>query len=62
MNEILPWDAADYLTSDNDIAEYLAAAFETGQLDDITHALSTVLRARGMTQTAPGAGMSRGTL
>lgn len=47
MNGILPWDAVNYLTSDNEIAEYLAAAFETGQLDDVTHALSTVLRARG---------------
>jgi probable addiction module antidote protein len=59
---IRPWDATPYLKTDDDIAEYLAAAFETGQVDDVTHALSTIARARGMTDMAKVAGLSRGTL
>jgi probable addiction module antidote protein len=41
----IPWDATDYLKTDDDIAEYLAAAFETGEVDDVTHALATIARA-----------------
>jgi probable addiction module antidote protein len=59
---ILPWDATEYLKTDVDVAEYLAAAFETGEVDDVTHALATIARARGMSDTAKTAGLSRGTL
>jgi probable addiction module antidote protein len=55
-------DIAAYLNSDADIAEYLAAAFETGELEDVTHALATIARAKGMTETAKGAGLARGSL
>ena len=58
----IPWDAAAYLESDADIADYLAAAFETGDIDDVTHALSTIARARGMTDIAKSAGLARGSL
>jgi probable addiction module antidote protein len=61
-SEIMPWDATDYLKTDDDIAEYLAAAFETGEVDDVTHALANIARARGMSDTAKTAGLSRGTL
>jgi uncharacterized protein (DUF1778 family) len=40
----LPWDAAAYLESGGDISDYLAAAFEAGELEDVTHALSTIAR------------------
>jgi probable addiction module antidote protein len=56
------WDATDYLKTDDEIADYLAAAFETGEADDVTHALATIARARGMSETAKVAGLSRGTL
>jgi probable addiction module antidote protein len=62
LTSIRAWDSTAYLKTDNDIAEYLAAAFETGQVDDVTHALSTIARARGMTDMAKIAGLSRGTL
>ena len=55
-------DIAVYLQSDEDIAGYLGAAFETGELDDVTHALATIARAKGMTGTAKGAGLARGSL
>ena len=58
----IPWDATDYLKSDDDIAEYLAAAFETGDVGDVTHALANIARARGMTETAKSAGLARGSL
>jgi probable addiction module antidote protein len=60
--EFTPWDAADDLATDQDIAEYLAAAFETGEITDVTHALATIARARGMTETARDAGLARGSL
>ena len=42
---ILPFDAADYLTSDEAVADYLAAAFETGDATDVSPALATIARA-----------------
>ena len=60
--KIMDFDITTYLKSDEDIAEYLAAAFETGELDDVTHALATIARAKGMTETAKSAGLARGSL
>lgn len=60
--ETTAWDATAYLKTDDDIAEYLAAAFETGDVGDVTHALATIARARGMTETAKSAGLARGSL
>jgi probable addiction module antidote protein len=56
-SRVLPWDATDYLNTDDDIAEYLAAAFETGEVDDVTHALATIARACGMSDAAKTAGL-----
>jgi probable addiction module antidote protein len=58
----IPWDATEYLLTDDDVVEYLAAAFETGEIDDVTHALATIVRARGVSDTARNAGMARGSL
>jgi probable addiction module antidote protein len=60
--KIMDFDITTYLKSDEDIAEYLAAAFETGEVDDVTHALATIARAKGMTETAKSAGLARGSL
>jgi probable addiction module antidote protein len=59
---ILPFDAADYLTSDQAVADYLAAAFETGDAADVSHALATIARARGVGKLASKSGKARGTL
>jgi len=59
---ILPFDAADYLTSEQAIADYLAAAFETGEAADVSHALATIARARGVGKLARQTGKARGTL
>ena len=58
----IAWDAAAYLKTPQDVAEYLAAAFETGDLSDVTHALSTIARAHGMTEVSRTSGLARGSL
>ena len=60
--ETLKWDAADYLTTEADIGEYLAAVFETGDLGDVTRALETIARARGMTEIAGNAALAQSAL
>lgn len=61
-DKTIPWDAADYLQTEEDVAEYLAAALETGEVSDVTHALATIARARGVSETARTAGLARGSL
>ena len=57
-----PWDTADYLKTEKDIAYYLEAVFEDGDPELITHALGTVARAKGMTKIAHSAGLGRESL
>lgn len=58
--ETVPWDAADYLTDDETIAEYLTAALESNDPRIIAKALGAVARARGgMTELARNTGISR---
>jgi probable addiction module antidote protein len=58
----IPWDPAQHLKRDEDIAEYLDAAFEDGDPELIRHALGDVARAKGMTQVAKAAGLGRESL
>lgn len=56
-----PYDSADYLKSDADIAAYLDAALEES-VDDpafFAHALGVVARARGMSRLATETGITR---
>lgn len=61
--ETIPFDAARYLNSPEAVEEYLIASFESAfELDDprlITNALGVVARAKGMTQMAEDAELSR---
>lgn len=56
-----PYDTADYLKSEEDIAAYLEAVMEEGGDDAayVAHALGAVARARNMTALAQEVGMSR---
>lgn len=56
-----PWDAAEYLDSEEMIAAYLDAAVEEAgdDLAFIAQALGTVARARGMTEVARDSGLAR---
>jgi probable addiction module antidote protein len=57
-----PWNSADYLKSEKDIAYYLQAVFDDGDPALITHALGQVARAKGMAQVARSAGLGRESL
>ena len=56
------WDSAELLDSPEAIAAYIEAAFEDGDSSLIAHALGVVARARGMSQLAKDAGLSRDAL
>jgi probable addiction module antidote protein len=58
----IPWDAADHLKTDEDIAHYLEAVFEDGDPALVTAALGDVARAKGMSQVARDAGLGRESL
>lgn len=57
--ETKPWDAAEVLNTPADIAAYLDAWLEDGTPEELLRALSTVARARGMTELARQSGISR---
>jgi probable addiction module antidote protein len=57
-----PWDAADYLHTETDMAAYLAAALEDGDAALVAAALGDIARARGMTEVARSAGLGRESL
>ena len=54
-----PFDAAVHLTDTQSQAELLEDAFQSGDAGYIAHALGIVARARGMTQVARDAGVTR---
>ncbi len=60
--ELIPFDAADYLQSEEDIALYLSAVLEDGSIQEIAAALGDIARARGMARVASDAGLSRESL
>ena len=62
MTRFAPFDAADYLTDEETIAEYLSAALEDPDPDLFLIAVRDVARARGMTQLARTTGLGRESL
>jgi probable addiction module antidote protein len=54
-----PWDPADSLKTNEDMAAYLEAALEEGDPTLIAAALGDIARAKGMTQIAREAGLGR---
>ena len=62
MIKTTPFDVADYLDSEEMIAEYLAAILEEDDPDLFIRALGDVARARGMTQIARETGLGRESL
>lgn len=57
-----PWDAVEYLKSEEDMAAYLEAALEEGDATLFAAALGDIARAKGMTQIAREAGLGRESL
>ena len=62
MKKLPPFDAADYLDSDEVIAEYLNAALEDENPDVFLVAVRDVAKARGMAQLAKDTGLGRESL
>lgn len=60
--ETSPYDSAEYLDTPEAVAAYIDEAFQTGDAAFIAHALGVAARARGMTQIAKAAGLSRESL
>lgn len=60
--ETSKFDIADYLDSNEMIAEYLNSVLEEGDNDDIITALGHIAKAIGMTKIAEETGMSRPSL
>lgn len=54
-----PFDPAEFLDCPEAVAEYLAAAFESGDHAVIADALGVAARARGMSQLARDTGLAR---
>jgi probable addiction module antidote protein len=54
-----PFDAAEYLDDAESQADLLSDAFASGDAGYIAHALGVVARARGMSQIAREAGVTR---
>lgn len=57
-----PFDPAEFLNSDEAVAEYISAALETEDAAFIADALGVVARAKGMSQIARDAGLGRESL
>lgn len=57
--ETTPFDAAEFLGDADSQAELLADAFESGNATYIAQALGVVARARGMSEIAREAGVTR---
>ena len=58
----LPWDAAEHLNSEKEMAVYLEAALEEGEPSLVAAAIGDLARARGMTQLARDTGLGRESL
>lgn len=57
-----PWDAAEHLKTDEDMAAYLEAAIEDGDPVVISAAIGDIARAKGMSQIARETGLGRESL
>ncbi len=57
--QLLSYDTAEYLESDEAIEAFMTDAFASGDTGYIAHALGVVARAKGMSQIAKDTGLSR---
>jgi probable addiction module antidote protein len=53
------WDVTEHMDNEEYISEYLKAAFESGDISEITRTLGDVAHARNMTDLAEKMGISR---
>lgn len=60
--QLIDFDASDYLDSDEAVAEYLTAILEQADSDLTLKALGDIAKARGMAQIARETGLGRESL
>jgi len=60
--ETRPWDPAEHLETEEDMAAYLEAVLEDGDATLVAAALGDIARAKGMTQIARETGLGRESL
>src|SRR5690625_1673774 len=56
------FDLSDYLTSEEDIAEYISQVLAEGDSEELLRAIGYIAKARGMTQLAKDTGLGRESL
>ncbi len=61
-DKIIPFDIAEHLETEEDIREFLKEVANTGDASDFIHALNVAARAKGMTEVAKQAGVTRASL
>jgi probable addiction module antidote protein len=59
VTDLQKFDMAEHLDSDQAIAEYLTIVMEENDPSELTHALGTIARARGMAEVARASGLTR---
>ncbi|MFV0439301.1 MAG: addiction module antidote protein [Desulfopila sp.] len=57
--DLSEFDMAKYLQTEEDIANYITIVIEEGDSAELAHALGVAARARGMTEVARAAGITR---
>ena len=57
-----PLRIEDYLETDEDIKEFLTELARTGNYSDLMHGIATAARAKGMSNVAKQAGVTRASL
>lgn len=62
LADLPEFDMAEHLKTEEEIALYLSLVLEEGDSAELTHALGVAARARGMTEIAKAAGLSRESL
>jgi probable addiction module antidote protein len=59
VSELPEFDAAEYLSTDEEVAAYLTAVLEENDAALLAAALGDIARARGMTQISKDSGITR---
>lgn len=59
ISDLPEFDVAQQLKSEEDIAAYISLVIEDGDAAELAHALGVAAKARGMTEVAKEAGLTR---